>query len=620
MSLPFTVASDNPLNRSSGSISSEDLDNPSFVSSHISLHRRSSIQSHLLPGEEFIVDHRCYDWPIGGVPIFLYIQSSAFAAFMSVTNYRLTIEVEDPQVLAAMKIREDYFEVPLLMLLKCERTISREIIKVELTTKDERNIKFAIRPDLKLKSDIYEAIYTNAFSSNITKRFCFSYVDRSAIDGWSLYDPFVEYGRFGISPHNSQHWAFLDNSNGCICPTYGPCLVVPQELSLDDVMAVAQFRTKQRIPVLVWVHPTRKSTLWRSSQPKTGIAWRCSEDENFLQLIADSCKRHLLHIYDCRPYINAHANRAKGGGVEPKSCYRNTDLTFLNIANIHAVREAWKAMLTTVNSVADSKYFSCVERSGWLDLVYYILLGTSQVVESISNGYAVLVHCSDGWDRTAELSALSQMCLDSYYRTQVGFVALIEKDWLSLGHMFDRRLGHSSANSSDEQRSPIFIQFLDCVHQLLLQFPTHFEFSEAFLVELAYHAFSGCYGTFMCNSHQDRLKADLYKSAPSVWGSLLEDPKSRNPFYQPGQDDVLFPNPSLRRLQVWHELFSKWHPEFYYPVQVSNTVKEHKESIMRSANSGLDYLRLQLQRSMEELHTCQRQLTDLTKGLDVQHV
>lgn len=510
-----------------------------------------------------------------------------------------------------MKIRTDYFEVPLLMLQKCERTISREIITVELTTKDERNIRFVIRPDLRLNNDVYEILYSYAFSSNITKRFCFSQQERSSINGWTLYDPFFEYSRFGISTRNPSNWVFADNSDGSICPTYGPWLVVPKEMERHDIIAAAQFRTKQRIPVLVWVQPARKSTLWRSSQPKTGIAGRSVEDENFLELIASSCKRRLLHIYDCRPFINAHANRAKGGGVEPKSCYRNTDLTFLNIANIHAVREAWKGMLIGVNASNDNKYFSTVEKTGWLDLIFYIIQGTFQVVESICNGYSVLVHCSDGWDRTAEISSLAQLCLDSYYRTQVGFAILIEKDWLSLGHMFDKRLGHGSAHSSDDQRSPIFIQFLDCVHQLLLQFPTHFEFSEAFLLELAYHSFSGLYGTFMCNSHQDRIKAALYNSTPSIWGSLFDDPKLKNPFYQPGQDDALYPNSSLRRLQVWHEFFSKWHPDFYYTVEDKTSVKEHKDAIMRSANCQLDYLRNQLQQAMEDLNKAKRQLSCL---------
>ena len=33
---------------------------------------------------------------------------------------------------------------------------------------------------------------------------------------------------------------------------------------------------------------------------------------------------------------------------------------------------------------------------------------------------SVLVHCSDGWDRTAQLTSLAMILLDPYYRTIKG--------------------------------------------------------------------------------------------------------------------------------------------------------------------------------------------------------
>lgn len=53
-----------------------------------------------------------------------------------------------------------------------------------------------------------------------------------------------------------------------------------------------------------------------------------------------------------------------------------------------------------------------------------------------NNKTSVLVHCSDGWDRTAQLTALAMIMLDPYYRTIIGFEVLIEKEWLSFGHKF----------------------------------------------------------------------------------------------------------------------------------------------------------------------------------------
>ncbi len=41
---------------------------------------------------------------------------------------------------------------------------------------------------------------------------------------------------------------------------------------------------------------------------------------------------------------------------------------------------------------------------------------------------AVLVHCSDGWDRTAQIVLLTQLLLDPACRTLRGFCTLLDKE------------------------------------------------------------------------------------------------------------------------------------------------------------------------------------------------
>jgi hypothetical protein len=85
-------------------------------------------------------------------------------------------------------------------------------------------------------------------------------------------------------------------------------------------------------------------------------------------------------------------------------------------------------------------------KSNWLKHVTGLLDGSALIARQVGIQHShVLIHCSDGWDRTSQLSALSQLLLDPYYRTIDGFIVLIEKDWLSFGHMFQHRSGYLSS-------------------------------------------------------------------------------------------------------------------------------------------------------------------------------
>ena len=55
------------------------------------------------------------------------------------------------------------------------------------------------------------------------------------------------------------------------------------------------------------------------------------------------------------------------------------------------------------------------------------------------------------------------------------------------------------------ETSPIFTQFLDCVWQIMVQFPTAFQFNEHFLVTLHDHVYSCQFGTFFSNNEKERM-------------------------------------------------------------------------------------------------------------------
>lgn len=95
-----------------------------------------------------------------------------------------------------------------------------------------------------------------------------------------------------------------------------------------------------------------------------------------------------------------------------------------------------------------------------------------------------MVHCSDGWDRTTQIVSLTMLICDPYYRTFEGFEMLIERQWVEFGHKFGDR--NAVTNPSDNERSPIFLQFLDCVYQLWMKNPEAFEFNRRYLVPNIY--------------------------------------------------------------------------------------------------------------------------------------
>lgn len=74
--------------------------------------------------------------------------------------------------------------------------------------------------------------------------------------------------------------------------------------------------------------------------------------------------------------------------------------------------------------------------------------------------------------------------LDPYYRTIEGFQVVVQREWIAFGHKFADRCGHGNGANDPNERSPVFLQWLDCVYQLFTQYPTAFEFNEMFLVRI----------------------------------------------------------------------------------------------------------------------------------------
>lgn len=56
-----------------------------------------------------------------------------------------------------------------------------------------------------------------------------------------------------------------------VCDSYPAVWAVPAQVTDDDIKAVANYRSRGRIPVLSWIHPESQATITRCSQPLVGV-------------------------------------------------------------------------------------------------------------------------------------------------------------------------------------------------------------------------------------------------------------------------------------------------------------------------------------------------------------
>ncbi|XP_047462856.1 myotubularin-related protein 4 isoform X3 [Mugil cephalus] len=408
----------------------------------------------------------------------------------------------------------------------------------------------------------------------------------------------MEVKRMGFDTQNV--WRVSDiNCNYKLCSSYPQKLLVPIWITDKELESVASFRSWKRIPVVVYRHQKNGAVIARCSQPEISWwGWRNTDDEYLVTSIAKACQTDTaakgapvcrqrgeapdssdsdfdssltgvsgcddntvpqkLLILDARSYTAAVANRAKGGGCECEEYYPNCEVMFMGMANIHAIRNSFQALRTVCSQIPDpGNWLSALESTRWLQHLSVMLKAATLVCSAVEReGRPVLVHCSDGWDRTPQIVALAKVLLDPYYRTLEGFQVLVETEWLDYGHKFGDRCGHQENADDVSEQCPVFLQWLDCVHQLLKQFPCLFEFNEAFLVKLVQHTYSCLYGTFLCNNAREREAKNIYKRTCSVWSLLRTGNKNfQNFLYIPSHDMVLQPVCHTRALQLWTAVY-----------------------------------------------------------------
>uniref|UniRef100_A0A8C9L4V9 phosphatidylinositol-3,5-bisphosphate 3-phosphatase n=2 Tax=Serinus canaria TaxID=9135 RepID=A0A8C9L4V9_SERCA len=526
-------------------------------------------------------------------------------AIIALSNYRLHI-----------KFKESVVNVPLQLIESVE---CRDIFQLHLTCKDCKVIRCqfstfeqcqdwlkrlnnAIRPPSKIEdlfSFAYHAWCMEVYASEKEQH---GDLCRPGEHVTSRFKNEVE--RMGFDMNNAWRISNI-NEKYKLCGSYPQEIIVPAWITDKELESVASFRSWKRIPAVVYRHQSNGAVISRCGQPEVSWwGWRNADDEHLVQSVAKACasdsrsnsnklmngncSRDLsnggdlsdvefdssisnasgaeslaiqpqkLLILDARSYAAAVANRAKGGGCECPEYYPNCEVVFMGMANIHSIRKSFQSLRLLCTQMPDpGNWLSALESTKWLQHLSVLLKSALLVVHAVDRDQRpVLVHCSDGWDRTPQIVALAKLLLDPYYRTTEGFQVLVETEWLDFGHKFADRCGHGENSDDLNERCPVFLQWLDCVHQLQRQFPCSFEFNEAFLVKLVQHTYSCLFGTFLCNNAKERGEKHTQERTCSVWSLLRAANKAfKNLLYSSQSESVLYPVCHVRNLMLWSAVY-----------------------------------------------------------------
>ncbi|XP_076126980.1 phosphatidylinositol-3,5-bisphosphate 3-phosphatase MTMR3 isoform X1 [Alosa pseudoharengus] len=527
-------------------------------------------------------------------------------AIIAMSSYRLHI-----------KFKESIVNVPLQLIESVE---SRDMFQLHITCKDCKVVRCQFSTLEQCQEWLKRLVAAIRPPAHLEELFAFAYhawcVDvytgekeqhgqlcRPGDHVTSRFKSEVE--RMGFDTQNAWRVSHI-NSKHKLCPSYPQQLLVPAWITDKELENVAAFRSWKRIPAVVYRHQSTGAVIARCGQPEVSWwGWRNADDEHLVQSIAKACavdssssalkplthsscsrdfsngtdlsdtdfessmtnsseveslaiQPHKLLILDARSYAAAVANRAKGGGCECPEYYPNCEVVFMSMANIHSIRKSFQALRFLCTQMPDpANWLSALENTKWLQHLSLLLKAALLVVNAVDRDQRpVLVHCSDGWDRTPQIAALGKILLDPYYRTVEGFQVLVETEWLDFGHKFADRCGHGENAEDLNERCPVFLQWLDCVHQLQRQFPCSFEFNEAFLVKLVQHTYSCLYGTFLCNSGKEREERLSQEKTCSVWSLLRPANRAfRNMLYSSHSETVLHPVCHVRNLLLWTAVY-----------------------------------------------------------------
>ncbi|CAF0826541.1 unnamed protein product [Brachionus calyciflorus] len=378
---------------------------------------------------------------------------------------------------------------------------------------------------------------------------------------WNIYTIEDDFKEFFPNEETCQ-WRISEvNNDYRICPSYPKKIIVPKNVDDQTLVKSSQFRALGRFPVLSYYHKQTNSFIMRSSQPLLGPNnRRCKEDELILKTALPIGKQG--YVYDLRDAGILKGVLAKGGGYE-------TDANYPLWKRINKHLDRYDQLQTSYFKLIDAcinysnQFFNKLDSSNWfMNIRQAIYLACTLADELHNKNGCILLHGWDGSDNTLIISSLVQILLNPECRTLIGFIKLIEREWLHAGHPFSKRCFKSAFGATlQKQEGPVFVLFLDCVKQLIDQFSISFEFNEDFLILLFDNIYTSEYGTFLGNNQNEREQLCLSTRTVSLWTFVKSEEGLKlfiNPLYE-SNDAVLWPSLYTQSLSLWSNLYLRFH-------------------------------------------------------------
>ncbi|XP_044738070.1 myotubularin-related protein 10-B isoform X2 [Chrysoperla carnea] len=329
------------------------------------------------------------------------------------------------------------------------------------------------------------------------------------------------------------------------------CIVVPADIVDHQLYEAARHFRCGSVPIWVW-SSKNGAALVRMADIQATITDRVQE--NIM----------LENVRKCHPTMKQPVVVDLTKDMPSAKDVYSSYLRLRELCAPESLRQFW---------TQDRHFYALLDSTKWLSYVSQCLKKASETANYISTDTTVAIQEGDGCDMCCLISSLTQILLDPFWRTILGFQTLVQKEWVALGHPFDKRLGFILSKTGNE-RSPLFLLFLDCVWQLLQQYPCAFEFTETYLTTVWDSAHISIFDTFLFDSERRRLMATEDKSNPitlrSVWDwneqfSEKDIALFRNPLFDSTYVQRIQPECKVLFLEIWALCYFRWIPHLEIP-------------------------------------------------------